>query len=86
MEPRNNMSRNSLAAERWLDDGGSFSSEAVARVQNTASVSTASGRTPRASDVERGFTRRCGKRDPVDWRLCMHAHGHEGRHGWEPRP
>jgi hypothetical protein len=81
MEPRN-MSRNRLAAERWLDDG-SFSSEAVARVQNAAQVTTASGRTPEVSDVERGFTRRCGKRDPVDKRLCMHAYGHKGQHAWE---
>lgn len=83
MEPRN-MSRNRLAAERWLDDGGSFSSEAVARVQNAAQVTAASDRTPQVSD-ERGFTRRCGKRDPVDKSLCMHAYGHKGRHAWEPR-
>ena len=41
--------------------------------------------THQVSDVERGFTRRCGKRDPVDKSLCMHAYGHEGRHAWEPR-
>ena len=61
MEPHK-MSRNRLAAERWLDEDGSFSSEAVARA----------------------FTRRCGKRDPVDKSPCMHAFGHEGRHAWEP--
>jgi anti-anti-sigma factor len=40
--------------------------------------------TPQASDVEPGFTRRCGKRDPVDKSPCMNAYGHEGPHGWEP--
>ena len=29
------------------------------------------------------FTRRCGKRDPVDKSLCLHAYGHDGRHAWE---
>jgi hypothetical protein len=78
------MSRSRLAAERWLDEDGSFSSEAVARVQPATQMTTASDRTPRDPDVKRGFTRRCGKRDPVNKSLCMHAHGHEGRHAWEP--
>ena len=83
MEPRK-MSRNRLAAERWLDEDGSFSSEAVARAQDTTQMTGASGRTPQATGVRRGFTRRCGKRDPVDKSPCMHAFGHEGLHAWEP--
>jgi anti-anti-sigma factor len=67
MEPRN-ISPDRIAAERWLDDDGSFSSGAVARAQN----------------VTPGFTRRCGKREPVDKSPCLHAYGHEGRHAWEP--
>jgi hypothetical protein len=35
-------------------------------------------------DVKGGFTRRCGKRDPVDKSPCMFEYGHAGRHGWEP--
>jgi hypothetical protein len=34
-------------------------------------------------DVVGGFTRRCGKRDPVDKSLCLYAYGHKGRHAWE---
>ena len=36
------------------------------------------------ADVKHGFTRRCGKLDPVDKSPCMHAYGHEGQHAWEP--
>ena len=82
MESRN-LSRHRHGAERWLDEGGSFSSDAVSRVQNAVQVTTASGRTSEVSDVERGFTRRCAKRDPVDKRLCMQAYGHKGHHAWE---
>ena len=35
-------------------------------------------------DVTGGFTRRCGKRDPVDKSPCMNPYGHAGRHAWEP--
>jgi hypothetical protein len=60
MEPRN-MSLNRLAAERWLDEDGSFSSEPVARAQAATLMTTASDRNPdRVPEVRRGFTRRCG--------------------------
>jgi anti-anti-sigma factor len=83
MEPFN-MSPNRLAAERRLDEDGSFSSGAVALAQNATQMTTASLRTTQVSDVSHGFTRRCGERDPVDKSLCLHAYGHEGRHAWEP--
>jgi anti-anti-sigma factor len=67
MEPCK-VSPNGLAAERWLDDDGSFSSVAVALAEN----------------ANAGFTRRCGKRDPVDKSPCLLAYGHEGLHDWEP--
>jgi hypothetical protein len=35
------------------------------------------------TDVEGGFTRRCGKRAPTDMSLCMYMFGHDGRHAWE---
>jgi hypothetical protein len=38
----------------------------------------------RVPDTEAGFTRRCGKRDPVDKSPCMYEYGHAGRHAWEP--
>jgi anti-anti-sigma factor len=83
MEPCN-MSPDRFAAERWLDEGGNFSSEAVARAQNGMQIKTASPRTPQVTEVKHGFTRRCGKRHPVDKSPCLHAYGHEGRHAWEP--
>lgn len=36
----------------------------------------------RHADAE-GFTRRCGRRAPVDKRPCMHPFGHDGPHAWE---
>ena len=51
---------------------------ALAESANGSFSSEAVGR-----DVEPGFTRRCGKRDPVDKSLCMHAYGHGGSHAWE---
>ena len=83
MEPMQ-MSLNRLAAERWLDESGSFSSEAVARAQDATQMTKASLRTSQVADVEHAFTRRCGRRDPVDKNLCWHVYGHEGRHAWEP--
>jgi hypothetical protein len=35
------------------------------------------------ANVEGAFTRRCGKRDPIDKSLCMYEYGHKGRHAWE---
>jgi anti-anti-sigma factor len=83
MEPCK-VSHSRLVAERWLDEDGSFSSEAVAWALNATQMTTASDRTRQVPDVRRGFTRRCGKRDPVHKSPCMHAYGHEGRHAWEP--
>jgi hypothetical protein len=47
-------------------------------------MTTAEGTPLWHGDVKRGFTRRCGKRDPVDKSPCMHGLGHKGRHAWEP--
>ena len=54
MEP-SSMSRNRLAAERWLDEERSFSSEAVARAHAATQMTTASDRVPKSSDVRGGF-------------------------------
>jgi hypothetical protein len=48
----------------------------------TSSNGTVVAATRHVADTT-GFTRRCGKRAPIDQSLCMHPYGHDGRHAWD---